>query len=244
MRNRSDEGRRIWVFLSLFAAVLVLISCSRIQPAPTSERLVPRIESSEYLKLDFWDKLGSALGGIAGLLALVLAVSQFPAFLEQQRRIADDLNRKPELWVAINACTIEDGKVVGRPIRTSGIAVPFETGAVLSRPVNVGAYIRNVGTRTARDLLITFLFPRHIVVLEPTHPRMTRDTAHDGHPLVTVMSPYLHQLDYTLLRVTVQVPRTSPTIDYVVSVSLAEVPSQELPFQLHVRQVPGDIPPV
>src|SRR5215217_7616565 len=137
----------------------------------------------------------SAVAQNVGLVALVLAVPGVIILIVEQRRIHEDLARRPKLFVGFDSDRHSDGTLTATGNEKSVDAL-FLADNLYSEEVCFYFVAVNIGTRSARDLIWNVDFSRNIQIVERRVGLFRRSYIEGAdRRILVIMQPYLHRDD-------------------------------------------------
>jgi len=173
---------------------------------------------------------------VLGGIAVYIAWHQLRGLREDQRRIRQDLERRPRIVVGFDSGRAPDGALTIEGTELP-VAVQFQPGEAFSEPVSFYLTAGNVGTRSAQQLVWNFEFEKTVnpvpgmgmgffdrIVIEGSERRV-----------LAILEPYLHVDDVFRPDIFIRVARGIRVIDFNVHVWHSESSNVDItPLRLHV----------
>lgn len=170
------------------------------------------------------------------VIALVLfpaAIYQLVVLQRDQRRLADELTRKPD--VRVGRRTLQPGAPPGTPPGIESefkVAAHWETGSTMSEVVKVPVEAVNVGSRTAHNVLVNVVFPRQVEFVTCPAAAEVRDEPDYGRWRLMIREHASLHIGVTMdLTVSVRIPaELANDFEIAANVSTEDRPYVTLPL--------------
>jgi len=189
----------------------------------------------------FWpwvERLSWFLTIVGVVVGLPIGIYQLVAVRREQKRIANELERKAEIVVGFPVEDVPASAFPAEvaPVSSTEIAPHWEPGqGKMSQPVLLTMHTLNRGTRTARQLLLNFLFPKNLQPRTwagaPEGQEITQDP--DGTIRLIAIAKDLHPGTGHVAGTLLLVPNDLAEFDVVGSVNIEDTKPQK--FQLKVK---------
>jgi hypothetical protein len=176
--------------------------------------------------LDWWQVIehlswiGAIIATLAAVFGIPFAYIQLRLLRGDQKRIAEDLARRPKLEVGFFPIREENGRNI--PSTSLEVKPIWSAGKDLSEPITLDIACCNNGNRTAREVLY------NISVQEGFHLTDDLTKAQREHIIRSPITglyvwvqkdEYVHAMDIAAFETTVAVRRGRKTVDYPIEVS-------------------------
>jgi hypothetical protein len=258
VQRGGEDVLRLWAFLALFA--LVLVGCSAFgdrdrtptsishSPSPILSRSadappVARSAEQRSSTLEWWAQVGSIAGASTGIVSAVLsgiavyiAWHQLGGLRADQRRIREDLERRPRILVGFDAPRAPDGVLYIEGTERTVVA-RFQPGQPFSELITFYLTAINVGTRSAQQLVWNFEFEKTVKIPMSISSGFYERTGIEGaeRNVLAILQPYLHVDDVFRPDLFIQVALGVKVIDFSVHIWHSETRKVEItPLRLHV----------
>ena len=177
------------------------------------------------------------LSWIAIVVGFPIAIYQVIMLRGEQRRVAHELARRPEVLIGFYPFTESHGKKILQ--HETDITATWQPGNPMSDPVEFTIVCYNAGERTARNVLYNFKFERQFEYLtkisKPAeHGRFVK-SPDDGRPLwLIVGNEHIHPEDSAPFTTAISIPQRTPFITINADVSMDDRPSTRAQLKLRV----------
>lgn len=178
-------------------------------------------------------RLANAAGvaQIMGLVGLVLAVPQLWFLVREQRRIAEDLARRPDIHIGFTRGRIEKGQMVEAPSRVLAVIASFQDQAEYSQYFQGRIILLNAGMRSARDVVFNL---RHNDDMSVVQLNQSAFVDEDGVKILPLTTPFIHPLDYYFVELLIGVRRGVRSVEFTCTITMSDDAERIYPLRLIV----------
>jgi len=155
----------------------------------------------------------------ASVIGLPFAYAQLRLLRKDQRRIADDLARRPKLEVGFFPIRKEEGSNI--PSSSLEVTPVWKDGKDLSEPITFNLACCNNGSRTAREVLYNISVQEGFELTDLTEDQRKHVITSPITGLYTWVQKddYVHVGDVAAFETAASVQRGRKTVDYPIEVS-------------------------
>ncbi len=163
------------------------------------------------------------------VLGLPLAVYQLWLLQSDQTRIAKELSRKPLLRTGFDLT--KDRKDVVRTMQVSPI---WPIGATASQSMSIHITTKNFGTKTAHDVLENLIIPESLAGILAA-AAVQRHGEPERRPFLVREKFDLNPGDVMVWELQMPLPKGSPVLEVVVSISMLDTEETIETLELHIE---------
>jgi hypothetical protein len=203
----------------LLAFVVVAITLGVLYFSPTLLAAVLDLDRESPI----W-RWAERVSWIVTTLGVAVGVMQLGFILHQQRKIAADTARRPDLFVGF-MLGADTARPQGSLTTETTIRPTFAPEATYSEPIELEMRSYNQGRRTAHHVLLNFTFSDQIRLAPQAIGASLRNVL--GSLVVERREAHHHPNQQTQHVIPIQIPTNTPVIEIFVTVTYDDYPTQE-----------------